>query len=82
MAQGGVFEMAQGPNEIIGDEDDVAPLERLAYTVVEAAKVTGLSMQTLYKNAREDKLKLKKVGRRTFVTREELLRFLAAAPDR
>jgi len=73
--------MAQEPKETLID-DDVAPLERLAYTVNEAAQVTGFSIQTLYKKAREEKLKLKKVGRRTFVTREELLRFLAAAPDR
>jgi excisionase family DNA binding protein len=63
------------------DEDTVAPLERMAYSVSEAAKVCGLSTFTLYKNAREGKIQFKKVGGRTFVTREELLRFVTEAPN-
>jgi len=63
------------------DEDTVAPLERLAYSIPEAAKVCGVSPATMYRAARGGKIQFKKVGARTFVTREELSRFLAEAPD-
>ena len=64
------------------DEDTVAPLERMAYSVPEAAKVCGLSDATMYRAARSGKIQFKKIGNRTFVTREELSRFLAEAPNR
>lgn len=64
------------------DEDSIAPLERLAYSIREAAKVCGISRQVLYRHSREGKIEFKKVGKRTFVTRDELLRFLEESPQR
>jgi excisionase family DNA binding protein len=63
------------------DEDSTAPLERLAYTVKEAAKVCGISRQMLYRIERDGKITFKKVGRRTFILRDELVRFLESSPD-
>jgi excisionase family DNA binding protein len=72
--------MDQGAEEEMIDEDSIAPLERLAYSVREAAKVIGVSKQTLYRNERDGKITFQKVGKRTFVTRTELLRFLTESP--
>ena len=50
---------------------------RLAYSVDEAAKVTGLSRDLLYDQMRTGKLGYLKVGRRRIITREQLAQFLA-----
>lgn len=49
-----------------------AQLERIAYTLQEAAAVTGLSRATLYRNIALKKLEVRKVGRRTIVTPQAL----------
>ena len=50
--------------------------ERLAYSVDEAAKITGLSRDLLYDQMRAGKLHYLKVGRRRVITRQHLDAFL------
>ena len=51
--------------------------ERLAYSVDEAAAITGLSRDLLYDQMRAGKLAYLKVGRRRIITRLHLEAFLA-----
>ena len=51
--------------------------ERLAYSVDEAAAITGLSRDLLYEQMRAGKLAYLKVGRRRIITRQHLEAFLA-----
>jgi hypothetical protein len=43
------------------------PNERLSYTLPDAASATGLSVATLYRHAKAQRLRLFKVGGRTLV---------------
>lgn len=52
------------------------PNERLAYSVDEAAAITGLSRDLLYDQMRTGKLAYLKVGRRRIITRQHLEAFL------
>jgi len=52
------------------------PGERLAYSVAEAAFITGLSRDLLYDQMRAGKLVYLKVGRRRLITRQNLEAFL------
>jgi excisionase family DNA binding protein len=54
--------------------------ERLAYSVNEAARLTGLSRDLLYDQMRQGNLDYIKVGRRRLITRDHLERFLNIAP--
>ena len=56
---------------------NAAPAERLAYSVDEAAQITGLSRDLLYDQMRTGKLAYLKVGRRRLITRRSLETFLA-----
>jgi excisionase family DNA binding protein len=51
--------------------------QRLAYSLDEAATVTGLSRDLLYDQMRTGKLGYLKVSRRRIITREHLAAFLA-----
>jgi excisionase family DNA binding protein len=51
--------------------------QRIAFSVDEAAAVTGLSRDLLYDQMRTGKLGYLKVGRRRIITREHLAAFLA-----
>jgi excisionase family DNA binding protein len=53
------------------------PDTRLAYSVAEAAMITGLSRDLLYDQMRAGKLAYLKVGRRRLITRQHLEAFLA-----
>jgi excisionase family DNA binding protein len=53
--------------------------ERLAYSVDEAAQITGLSRDLLYDQMRIGRLAYLKVGRRRIITRQHLEAFLAKA---
>lgn len=53
-----------------------APAERLAYSVDEAARLTGLSRDLLYDEMRRGNLRYRKVGRRRLITRQHLEEFL------
>jgi excisionase family DNA binding protein len=55
------------------------PKERLAYSVDEAAAITGLSRDLLYDQMRAGKLAYLKVGRRRIITRQHLEAFLTRA---
>ena len=53
--------------------------ERLAYSVAEAARLTGLSRDLLYDEMRRGRLSYIKVGRRRLITRQHLQQFLGMA---
>jgi excisionase family DNA binding protein len=53
---------------------------RLAYSVDEAARLTGLSRDLLYKQMRQGNLDYLKIGRRRLITRRHLEHFLAITP--
>ena len=69
--RGGVRE--QQMTDITGDR----PVERLAYSVDEAAAITGLSRDLLYDQMRTGKLAYLKIGRRRIITRQDLEAFLS-----
>jgi excisionase family DNA binding protein len=50
--------------------------ERLAYSIEEAARLTGLSRDLLYDEMRRGNLTYLKVGRRRLITRHHLQQFL------
>ena len=52
------------------------PNERLAYSIDEAAAITGLSRDLQYGQMRAGKLAYLKVGRRRIITRQHLEAFL------
>ena len=53
--------------------------ERLAYSVDEAARLTGLSRDLLYDQMRRGNLRYVKIGRRRLITRQHLEQFLGIA---
>jgi excisionase family DNA binding protein len=53
--------------------------ERLAYSVNEVARLTGLSRDLLYDEMRRGNLSYKKIGRRRVITHEHLQQFLGLA---
>ncbi|MGP0026621.1 MAG: helix-turn-helix domain-containing protein [Streptosporangiaceae bacterium] len=55
------------------------PAERLAYSIDEAARLTGLSRDLLYDEMRRGNLAYIKVGRRRLITRQHLQQFLKIA---
>ena len=55
------------------------PSGRLAYSVDEAALLTGLSRDLLYDEMRRGNLAYVKVGRRRLITRQHLQQFLGIA---
>jgi excisionase family DNA binding protein len=66
------------------DEEATAPVApvseleaRPAYSISEAAQITGLSRDLLYDQMRQGKLAYLKVGRRRIITRRNLEAFLA-----
>jgi excisionase family DNA binding protein len=55
------------------------PAERLAYSVDEAVRLTGLSRDLLYDEMRRGNLPYVKIGRRRLITRQHLQQFLGVA---
>ena len=55
------------------------PAERLAFSVSEAAAITGLSRDLLYDQMRTGKLSYLKIGRRRIITRTDLQAVLGSA---
>jgi excisionase family DNA binding protein len=70
---------ARVPQQASSPENST-PSERLAYSVDEAARLTGLSRDLLYDEMRRGNLGYLKVGRRRLITRRHLERFLDLAP--
>ena len=62
------------------DSGSAPPAERLAYSVDEAAQITGLSRDLLYDQMRRGNLNYLKVGRRRLITRQHLEQFLGITP--
>jgi excisionase family DNA binding protein len=54
--------------------------QRLAYSIDEAARLTGPSRDLLYDEMRRGNLTYVKVGRRRLITRHHLRQFLGDAP--
>jgi excisionase family DNA binding protein len=52
---------------------------RLAYSVEEVARLTGLSRDLLYDQMRRGNLHYLKIGRRRLITRQHLQQFLGVA---
>ncbi|MGH3223021.1 MAG: helix-turn-helix domain-containing protein [Streptosporangiaceae bacterium] len=55
------------------------PAERLAYSIDEVVRLTGLSRDLLYDEMRRGNLTYLKVGRRRLITRRHLEQFLGVA---
>jgi excisionase family DNA binding protein len=53
--------------------------ERLAYSINEAARLTGLSRDLLYDQMRRGNLRYVKIGRRRLITRQHVEQFLGVA---
>ena len=62
------------------DMSPTPPVTRLAYSVNEAAQLTGLSRDLLYDEMRRGNLDYLKVGRRRLITHQHLERFLGMIP--
>src|SRR5689334_5230048 len=58
-----------------------AAAERLAYSVEETARLTGLSRDLLYDQMRRGNLPYLKVGRRRIITRQHLRQFLGLTTE-
>jgi len=69
---------AEAPKTAVNATDD-SLAGRLAYSVAEAAFITGLSRDLLYDQMRVGRLDYLKVGRRRIITRQNLEAFLARA---
>ncbi|WP_300613448.1 helix-turn-helix domain-containing protein [Trebonia sp.] len=74
---------APGTAEPAGTAEPEAGQEatRLAYSVDEAARLTGLSRDLLYDQMRRGNLAYIKVGRRRLITRRHLEQFLDIGPE-
>lgn len=55
--------------------------EKLALTVPEAALLSSLGQTSLYKAIKEGRLRTRKYGTRTIITRADLASFLEGLPD-
>jgi excisionase family DNA binding protein len=62
-----------------GREEPDPSAQRLAYSVNEAARLTGLSRDLLYDQMRRGNLPYVKIGRRRLITRQHLEQFLGVA---
>ena len=56
------------------------PMEKLGFTIPEASEVSSLGQTSIYKAIREGKLKCRKFGTRTIITRGDLTAFLDNLP--
>ncbi len=68
-----------GDTTVTDRADQDSPGGRLAYSVDEAARLTGLSRDLLYDEMRRGNLAYVKVGRRRLITRQHLNQFLGIA---
>jgi excisionase family DNA binding protein len=71
---------ASSPPSPEAGKPESEPAERLAYSIDEAARLTGLSRDLLYDQMRRGNLTYVKVGRRRLITRHHLQQFLGDAP--
>jgi excisionase family DNA binding protein len=59
---------------------NLTDIGRLAYTISEACALTGLGRDAVYTAIRDGYLVARKLGRRTFITDDDLRQFLAGLP--
>lgn len=55
-------------------------VERIAYSVVEAARIAGIGRTGLYQLINHGSVPVVKIGKRTLVRRSDLEAFIAALP--
>ena len=67
----------QDHTQITRPQEGPLPSARLAYSIAEVAKATGLSRDLLYNEMRAGRLAYLKIGRRRIITRQQLEDFLA-----
>ena len=67
---------ASSPRALEPGQPEPDPAGRLAYSIDEAARLTGLSRDLLYDEMRRGNLTYVKVGRRRLITRHHLQEFL------
>jgi excisionase family DNA binding protein len=72
----GTAPVASSPPSPEASMPEPGPAERLAYSIDEAARLTGLSRDLLYDEMRRGNLTYVKVGRRRLITRHHLQQFL------
>ena len=70
---------ASSPPSPQASQQEPESTERLAYSIDEAARLTGLSRDLLYDEMRRGNLTYLKVGRRRLITRQHLQQFLGIA---
>ena len=75
----GIPEQQAAGDETVALRSGDLMAERVAYSVAEAAFITGLSSDLLYAQMRAGKLAYLKVGRRRIITRRNLEAFLTRA---
>jgi excisionase family DNA binding protein len=56
-------------------------MEKLSFTVQEAAALSSLGQTSIYKAIKERRLRIRKYGTRTIITRSDLASFLENLPD-
>ena len=56
--------------------------DRLAISVMDAARLTGVGRSTIQQNINTGQLKARKAGRRTLILRDDLQAWLDAMPAR
>jgi len=56
--------------------DKIAASEKLAYTIAELCQVVGISRATIYKEIKAERLRIRKVGKRTLVPADEVRAWL------
>jgi excisionase family DNA binding protein len=78
-ARGTSPETSTAASPSTGNRDPGPAVGRLAYSVHEAALLTGLSRDLLYDEMRRGNLRYVKVGRRRIITRQHLNQFLGIA---
>ena len=71
-----VTHAARTPAALDPGQPEPGAAERLAYSIDEAARLTGLSRDLLYDEMRRGNLTSVKVGRRRLITRHHLQQFL------
>ena len=55
---------------------------QLAYSPAKAAEVGGISMSKLYEEVRKERLTIRKLGRRSLITHEDLQAWLNGLPKK
>lgn len=58
------------------------PPRRLAYSIIEAAKAVGISRSSIYLEIAEGRLRVRKIGRRSVISSDDLKAWLAALPNK